>query len=73
MTDAAHAERPEEACDAPLANPSFRCTLPFGHDGPHLMNRDIAVKWWGTKTSHVWRAPDLPAGSMVVTTPFEEA
>ncbi len=75
MTDVAATSG--EACDWERGN--FRCTRPVGHPddnpslGGHIMRRDVAIRWWGTKTSHVWKAPDPPAGSMVVSTLFEEA
>ena len=56
-----HAARPADACDwSPRTRPNFRCTLPAGHPddphghGGHLMDRDLACAWWGTKTTHRW-------------------
>lgn len=57
MTD--HAARPADACDSDgdavshitgqPAPGNFRCTLPAGHTGPHLMLRDLANRWHGTR------------------------
>lgn len=50
-----HAEKPEDACGWAIRN--FRCTLVKGHPddpqghGGHYMARDLAIKWWGTKTT----------------------
>lgn len=54
-----HAARPEDACDpdggavsALTGEPApgnFRCTLLAGHDGPHLMRRDLANRWHGVR------------------------
>ena len=47
-----HADTPTDACGAHVRN--HRCTLPAGHIGAHLMDRDLACAWWGTKTTHRW-------------------
>lgn len=47
-----HAEHPDAACQTQVR--TVRCTLPAGHDGPHAMHRDLAVKWWGAKSTHRW-------------------
>lgn len=47
-----HAATPTDACGAHVRN--HRCTLPAGHPAPCLMDRDLAVAWWGTKTTHRW-------------------
>lgn len=47
-----HADTPADACRAHVRN--HRCTLPAHHPAPCLMDMDLAVAWWGTKTTHRW-------------------
>ena len=47
-----HAGRADDACGAQVRN--HRCTLPAGHVGRCVMDRDLAVAWWGTKATHRW-------------------
>ena len=51
-----HADTPADACGTHVRN--HRCTLPAGHPAPCLMDRDLAVAWWGTKTTHRWAEPE---------------
>lgn len=54
-----HAGGPEDACGAQVRN--HRCTLPAGHVGRCVMDRDLAVAWWGAKATHRWGAVELKA------------